>query len=84
MNKIFPNQPELRASDRRVLAFSNDAKLRVWLKSSRKPDDYRRAILVELERGPKARQPMIHKLILALQKAERTELDKAIMKHLSK
>lgn len=83
---IFPNQPVLRDADRRRLSFGNDQVLRVWLQKPRKPEDYKRAVLVELERKRKPRQQfeMIHKLLVALHKAERKEVLRAIQKHLSK
>lgn len=81
--QIFPIQPELRDTDRRKLAFGNDHLLRAWLKTPGKPDDLKRAILVELER-PAPRQPVMHRLLNALQRAERNEIGRAIGRHLAK
>ena len=80
---IFDPQPVLTKRHSRELAFSNDHVLREWLKTPRRPDDYRRAVLVELERES-PRLPMIQKLLIALQRLERQETERAVAKHLSK
>ncbi len=81
---IFPDTPEVTDTHRRSLAFSNALCLREWLKTVRTPVTLKRAILIELERGKdRIRETeIVHKLVVALQRAERKEIGKRIKNHL--
>lgn len=83
-DRIFPDTPEVTNAHRRVLAFSNARDFRKWLKAPRTPVTYKRAILIELERGKDRIRhiEILHKLVVALQRAERREIEKKIEKHL--
>lgn len=82
--KVFPDQPEVTDKDRRTLAFAHDRVARAWLKERpRSPADMKRAVLVELEH-PRVRRSILDRLVIAIQQAERQEIERAIMKHLTR
>lgn len=82
--KVFPDQPEVTDKDRWTHAFTHDRKARMWLKEQpRSTDDLKKAVLVEMEH-PRVRRSILDRLVIAIQRAERQEIERAVMEHLSK
>ncbi len=82
--KIFPDQPEVTDKDRRTLAFAHDRVAQAWLREKpRSTDDLKKAVLVEMEH-PRVRRSILDRLVIAIQRAERGEIERAIMKHLTR
>ncbi len=82
--KIFPDQPEVTDKDRRAFAFAHDRVAQTWLREKpRSIADLKRAVIVEMEH-PRVRRSILDRLVIAIQRAERQEIERAIMKHLTR
>lgn len=82
---LFPGFP-VTSADRRKLAFGNAHVARAWIKANPHAiAKIKAAIVIEVERGPAIRhKEVLQPLLVALQRAERKNIEKAIAKHLKK
>lgn len=82
---LFRDPVTLTPRHRAALSFSNAHKMREWIRTNPTRLALRRAIVIEVERGPAIRRTeVLNPLLAALQRAERKDIERAIGKHLKK
>lgn len=79
---LFPSTPSLHRADRERLAahLGNARELKRWIRED-KPStaDLKRCIVIEVERGPRMRNDVILSLLVAIQRYERSAIERRII-----
>lgn len=79
---LFPDNPPLGPAHRRLLSphLGNARDVKLWIRTNPSTADLKRAVMLEVERGERMRPDVLRSLIVAIQRYERSKIEREILK----
>lgn len=79
---LFPDNPPIGPAHRRLLSphLGNASKVKLWIRTNPSTADLKRAVMLEVERGEDLRDDVIRSLLVAIQRYERSKIEREILK----